>query len=86
MTTALITGASAGLGEAYTTIGLVRNQPLIGQLMSLGYRFAEVPKCLWSMRLNRIDPANTTGRLANDILAVREGPVGDAILVRVNAL
>lgn len=65
--------------------GHFRDQPLIGQLTALGYRFAEIPKCLFRMRLNRIDPALATGRLANDILAVREGAAGEAILAQVNA-
>lgn len=37
------------------------------------------------MRLNRIDPALTTGRLANGIPAVRQGAAGEAILAQVNA-
>ncbi|MEI6160727.1 MAG: FkbM family methyltransferase [Roseococcus sp.] len=65
--------------------GAFRDQPLIGQLMALGYRFAEIPRCLWRMRLNRIDPQTATARLANDILAVREGAAGEAILASVNA-
>ncbi|MDB5413666.1 MAG: hypothetical protein JWR10_2001 [Rubritepida sp.] len=65
--------------------GAFRDQPLIGQLMALGYRFAEMPKSLWRMQLRRIDPAKATGRLANDILAVRQDASGEAILAQVNA-
>jgi FkbM family methyltransferase len=65
--------------------GAFRDQPLIGQLTALGYRFAEIPKCLFRMRLRRIDPATATGRLANDILAVRADAEGDAILAAVHA-
>lgn len=66
--------------------GAFRDQPLITQLQGLGYIFAEIPKCLWRMRLNRIDLGTTTGRLANDILAVRADPTGEAILAAVNAV
>ncbi len=59
-------------------------QPLIRQLAALGYRFAEAPKRLFRMRLRRVE-AGATGRLANDLLAVREGPEGDAILAAVGA-
>jgi FkbM family methyltransferase len=65
--------------------GAFRDQPLVPQLAGLGYRFAEIPKCLWRMRLNRIEPSRAAGRLANDILAVRDDATGEAILARVNA-
>ncbi len=65
--------------------GAFRDQPVVERLLRLGYRFAEVPRCLWRMQLSRIDPASATRRMANDILAVRHGPSGDAILTAVNA-
>jgi FkbM family methyltransferase len=65
--------------------GAFRDQPLVAQLTGLGYRFAEIPKCLWRMRLNRIEPTRAVGRLANDILAVRDDAIGVAILAQVNA-
>jgi FkbM family methyltransferase len=65
--------------------GSFHQQPLIRQLTNLGYRFAEVPKCLWRMRLRRIT-AEMTGRLANDILAVRQDATGEAILRATNAV
>ena len=58
---------------------------MIDRLLRLGYRFAEIPRCLWRMQLSLIDPADDTRRRANDILAVRPGPSGDAILAAVNA-
>lgn len=61
------------------------DQPVVGRLLELGYRFAEVPRCLWRMQLRLIDPASAVQRMANDILAVRHGSSGDAILAAVNA-
>lgn len=65
--------------------GAFGEQELVVQLTALGYRFAEVPKCLWRMRLRHIDPTKAGEQLANDILAVRKDAVGDAILDQVNA-
>lgn len=65
--------------------GAFRGQPLVAQSTGLGYRFAEIPKCLWRMRLNRIEPARAVGRLANDILAVRDDAIGVPLLAQVNA-
>ncbi|MBU8540743.1 FkbM family methyltransferase [Falsiroseomonas tokyonensis] len=64
--------------------GAFHDQPLVGQLASLGYRFAEIPKCLWRMRLRQVR-SNELGKLANDILAVRHDATGDAIFAATNA-
>jgi FkbM family methyltransferase len=65
--------------------GAFHDQPLVGQLTALGYRFAEIPKCLWRMQLRKIVPG-MPGKLANDILAVRHDATGDDILAAVNAI
>ena len=65
--------------------GAFGEQELVIQLSGLGYRFAEIPKCLWRMRLIPIDPTTAGGKLANDILAVRLDATGEAILAQVNA-
>ena len=65
--------------------GAFGEQELVTQISALGYRFAEIPKSLWRMRLRPIDPVTAGRRLANDILAVRLDATGDAILAQVNA-
>jgi len=60
--------------------GAFGEQELVIQLSALGYRFAEIPRCIWRMRLRPIDPASAGGLLANNILAVRLNATCDAIL------
>lgn len=61
------------------------DHPLIGRLAEFGYRFAALPKCLWTMRLKRITPG-AVAPSANDVLAIRRDAGGDAILAAVNAV